>query len=119
MLIPEVVKRKAIQLVNTFVDIPFLDEKMEESLFNLVWTALEAILEAQLPKNAVQIMNNIADGISVHEAMMVKQSIINATKNKLTIPFFSNEQTNKTIETIADFICYPLVKGVDFNALIK
>lgn len=111
MLTDEQVVKIASKL-NKVINLPFLSEDKELTVFVKLVHRFDQVLYNILPNEYYSLINSAVDGITPDEAKVLTRRLEPAINNLINIPFLSEKQEGLLISFCLSCITTAMIKGV-------
>lgn len=92
-------------------NIPFLGEQKEAVVFAKIIKRIDRELSKMLPKEYVELIRDVTDGISEEEARAIAGRLTPMVNKLVNIPFLGEKQEGQLIGFVLDLIIRGMVKG--------
>ncbi len=117
MLSKEQIDRLA-DTVNEKVNLPFITESLEKTIFVQAIEVIDAKLEEVVPPDVLAFLNDLDDGLDEAEVKKWAEKESNMINERLNIPILDASQETQLLVTILEYILEGLKKNATLDKLI-
>jgi len=108
MLMDQQEQQRIAKIVNALIDIPLVDEELEQTIFEHAVGLVDRALEDVLPAAFGELLHNAEKGIDKDQARQFSNRLVEAVNRRVDLPYLNEEQEYRLLQTVVD----PLVKGM-------
>jgi len=108
MLITKEEQKKFAALANTFIDIPWISEEMEQPIFEHAIGLLEGVLQDALPDVFQELTRSAEKGIDPSQVPALTERLVATANAKVDLPYLNEQQEAQLFSVVIN----PLVKAM-------